>query len=123
MAPAYAPSRATLPPPYAAPSCPPAPRCVCAASRQGWCVLDHGHTEVQKGQVAYPLTDNCFVSPSMLEAEHNVAAEFMFLCHCLQLLSAGADGLIKLWSVRNAECLSTFDEHEGKVRRCLASLK
>jgi len=37
-----------------------------------------------------------------------------------QLLSAGADGLLKLWSVRNGECLSTFDEHEGKVRLFIA---
>ena len=38
-----------------------------------------------------------------------------------QLLSAGADGLLKLWGVRNAECLSTFDEHEGKVREPMRS--
>ncbi len=33
----------------------------------------------------------------------------------MQVLSAGADGLVKLWSVRTSECLRTFDEHEAKV--------
>ncbi len=31
------------------------------------------------------------------------------------MLSAGADGLVKLWGVRSSECLATFDEHEAKV--------
>ena len=31
------------------------------------------------------------------------------------MLSAGADGLIKLWGLRSSECLATFDEHEAKV--------
>lgn len=34
---------------------------------------------------------------------------------CLQVISAGADGLVKLWSVRTGECVSTFDEHAGKI--------
>lgn len=33
----------------------------------------------------------------------------------MQVVSAGADGLVKLWSVRTSECTATFDEHEGKV--------
>lgn len=33
----------------------------------------------------------------------------------VQVLSAGADGLVKLWGVRTSECLATFDEHEAKV--------
>lgn len=32
-----------------------------------------------------------------------------------QVMSAGADGLVKLWGVRSSECTATFDEHEGKV--------
>lgn len=33
----------------------------------------------------------------------------------MQLISSGADGLLKLWSVRTSECTDTFDSHEGKV--------
>ena len=33
----------------------------------------------------------------------------------VQLLSSGADGLMKLWNVRSTECLNTFDRHEDKV--------
>lgn len=38
-----------------------------------------------------------------------------FLSAGTQLLSSGADGLLKLWSVRTAECTATFDAHEDKV--------
>jgi WD40 repeat protein len=31
------------------------------------------------------------------------------------VLSAGADGLVKLWSLRTGECVNTFDEHTGKI--------
>lgn len=33
----------------------------------------------------------------------------------VQVVSAGADGLVKLWGVRSSECTATFDEHDGKV--------
>lgn len=33
----------------------------------------------------------------------------------MQLLSSGADGLVKLWTIRTNECVSTFDEHEDRV--------
>ncbi len=32
-----------------------------------------------------------------------------------QVISAGADGLVKLWSLGSDECVSTFDEHQGKI--------
>ena len=31
------------------------------------------------------------------------------------MMSSGADGLLKLWSVRTTECVNTFDEHEDRV--------
>lgn len=27
----------------------------------------------------------------------------------------GADGLLKLWTVKSNECIATYDEHEDKV--------
>ncbi|GKY90899.1 hypothetical protein MPSEU_000062700 [Mayamaea pseudoterrestris] len=33
----------------------------------------------------------------------------------LQLLSSGADGLIKLWTIRTSECEATMDGHSAKV--------
>jgi len=33
----------------------------------------------------------------------------------LQILSSGAEGLLKLWDVRSGECTASFEEHEGKV--------
>ena len=33
----------------------------------------------------------------------------------LQILSSGAEGLLKLWDVRSGECTAGFEEHEGKV--------
>ncbi len=32
-----------------------------------------------------------------------------------QALTCGADGLVKLWNVRSAECVATFDEHSDKI--------
>jgi len=36
-------------------------------------------------------------------------------CVGMQLVSASADGLIKLWTVRNGECENTFDSHKEKI--------
>jgi U3 small nucleolar RNA-associated protein 13 len=33
----------------------------------------------------------------------------------MQILSASADGLIRLWDIRSGECVRTFDEHQDKV--------
>ena len=33
----------------------------------------------------------------------------------MQIVSAAADGLIKLWQVRTADCAASFEEHDGKV--------
>ena len=33
----------------------------------------------------------------------------------MQLLTAGADGLLKLWSIKTSECIGTFDNHDGRV--------
>lgn len=37
-------------------------------------------------------------------------------------MSSGADGLLKLWSVRTTECVNTFDEHEDRVIRAALRL-
>ena len=33
----------------------------------------------------------------------------------IQILSSGAEGLLKLWDVRSGECTASFEDHEGKV--------
>ncbi len=38
-----------------------------------------------------------------------------FLNKGLQLLSAGADGLIKLWTIKTNECVDTYEAHSDKV--------
>jgi hypothetical protein len=34
--------------------------------------------------------------------------------------AAGADGLVKLWTIRTNECINTFDDHTDKVRGYVA---
>ena len=34
----------------------------------------------------------------------------------MQLVSSASDGLVKIWNVRNEECITTLDNHEDKVR-------
>ena len=33
----------------------------------------------------------------------------------MQIISCGADGLVKLWNIRSGECSASFEEHEGRV--------
>lgn len=33
----------------------------------------------------------------------------------MQLISSGSDGLVKLWTIRTNECITTMDGHEEKV--------
>lgn len=30
-------------------------------------------------------------------------------------LCSGSDGLLKLWTIKNNECIKTFDDHDDKV--------
>jgi len=38
-----------------------------------------------------------------------------FLTHGMQLLSAGSDGLLKLWTIKTNECVATYDAHDDRV--------
>ncbi|PNJ01707.1 LOW QUALITY PROTEIN: TBL3 isoform 4 [Pongo abelii] len=38
-----------------------------------------------------------------------------FVSRGTQLLSSGSDGLVKLWTIKNNECVRTLDAHEDKV--------
>lgn len=33
----------------------------------------------------------------------------------MQLVSSGSDGLVKLWTIKSNECVSTMDNHEDKI--------
>lgn len=33
----------------------------------------------------------------------------------MQILSAGSDGLIKVWNVKGSDCATTLDRHEGRI--------
>nr|CAD7264084.1 unnamed protein product [Timema shepardi] len=46
-------------------------------------------------------------SSSVLRAE--------FLSRGMQLITTGADGLLKLWSIKSSECVATFDHHNARV--------
>ena len=39
----------------------------------------------------------------------------IWVCHGLELLSAGGDGLIKLWNISKGTCVNTFEKHEGII--------
>jgi WD40 repeat protein len=43
------------------------------------------------------------------------ALNVRFLRKGTQLVSCGADGLLKLWEIRGGECLNTFDAHTQKI--------
>jgi U3 small nucleolar RNA-associated protein 13 len=33
----------------------------------------------------------------------------------MQLVTSAADGLVKLWNIKDEECVKTLDNHEDKV--------
>ena len=53
-----------------------------------------------------------------LEGHLSSVLSLDFLNTGLQLLSGGADGLVKLWMLKTSECIKTFDEHVDKVSSC-----
>lgn len=38
-----------------------------------------------------------------------------FISKGMQILSAGSDGLIKLWNIKTSDCATTLDKHEGRI--------
>lgn len=38
-----------------------------------------------------------------------------FISKGLQILSAGSDGLIKVWNIKTSDCATTLDKHEGRI--------
>ncbi len=38
-----------------------------------------------------------------------------FMNRSASLLSAGADGILKLWRVTTGECVRSYDQHDGRV--------
>lgn len=38
-----------------------------------------------------------------------------FLSQGMQLVSSSSDGLVKLWNIKDEECVKTLDNHEDKV--------
>ncbi|MQM07751.1 hypothetical protein Taro_040595 [Colocasia esculenta] len=42
------------------------------------------------------------------------SVEFSPVDQCV-ITASGADGLVKLWTVKTSECIATYDQHEGKV--------
>ena len=50
-----------------------------------------------------------------LEGHTSSVLKLHFVSRGTQLVSAGSDGLLKLWAVRGSECVCTIDAHEDKV--------
>lgn len=38
-----------------------------------------------------------------------------FISRGMQILSAGSDGLIKVWNIKTSDCATTLDQHEGRI--------
>uniref|UniRef100_A0A2I3HXX0 Transducin beta like 3 n=1 Tax=Nomascus leucogenys TaxID=61853 RepID=A0A2I3HXX0_NOMLE len=53
---------------------------------------------------------------SRTSAGHDASVlKVAFVSRGTQLLSSGSDGLVKLWTIKNNECVRTLDAHEDKV--------
>ena len=63
----------------------------------------------------WSLTD--FTCLRTLEGHVSSVLRVHWVSAGLQLLSSGSDGLVKLWSAKTAECVTTLDAHEALVYR------
>ena len=50
-----------------------------------------------------------------LEGHTNTILRLDFLPNGQQLVSCGSDGLVKVWNLKDEECVATLDNHEEKV--------
>src|SRR4051794_1845437 len=49
------------------------------------------------------------------EGHTNSVLKGAFLTAGTQIVSAGSDGLVKLWTIRRSECVATLDNHTEKI--------
>jgi U3 small nucleolar RNA-associated protein 13 len=50
-----------------------------------------------------------------LEGHDSSVLRAEFISQGMQLVTAGADGLLKLWNIKTSECTATFDDHDGRI--------
>lgn len=50
-----------------------------------------------------------------LEGHDSSVLRAEFISQGMQLVTAGADGLLKLWNIKSSECTATFDDHDGRI--------
>uniref|UniRef100_A0A2K6NRR7 Transducin beta like 3 n=1 Tax=Rhinopithecus roxellana TaxID=61622 RepID=A0A2K6NRR7_RHIRO len=72
-----------------------------------------GRSRTSAVPTPHPGDISCPTPPPPLQTfeGHDVA----FVSRGTQLLSSGSDGLLKLWTIKNNECVRTLDAHEDKV--------
>jgi FOG: WD40 repeat len=50
-----------------------------------------------------------------LEGHDSSVLRAEFISQGMQLVTTGADGLLKLWNISTSECTATFDDHDGRI--------
>lgn len=50
-----------------------------------------------------------------IEGQDSAVLNCAFYNNGIQILSCGSDGLIKVWSIKGGECVTTLDQHAAKV--------
>jgi WD40 repeat protein len=56
-----------------------------------------------------------FCNVQTLEGHTNSVLRVDFMSQGKQLVSTGSDGLVKIWNLREEECIKTLDGHVDKV--------
>jgi len=55
------------------------------------------------------------VTLQTLEGHDSSVLRAEFISQGMQLVTAGADGLLKLWNIKTSECTATLDDHDGRI--------
>ena len=62
-------------------------------------------------------------SVQTFEGHTNSVLRVEFVTRGMQLLTCASDGLVKLWNIRDEQCVATLDNHEEKVRCDLIAVR
>jgi U3 small nucleolar RNA-associated protein 13 len=55
------------------------------------------------------------VNEKTFEGHSNAVYKVIFMSGFKQLLSAGGDGLVKVWTIKSGECDTTLDNHTDRI--------
>lgn len=84
-----------------------------------WSLNDFSCLKVSRLQLSFHIEQLSRFCPALFqtfEGHTNTVLRVDFIAQGQQLVSTASDGLIKVWAIKDEECVISLDNHEDKVR-------